>query len=98
MTNGEHPKIPERRSADPGQAEKWRVFAAVPIGSEAADRLADWAVGGFGTEAFRRWTDPRDYHLGGIWQEGHIRAGQSDQDWRIGTHNSQSPSGSSEPV
>ncbi|WP_172199620.1 RNA 2',3'-cyclic phosphodiesterase [Saccharibacillus qingshengii] len=61
--NGEPMKNPDRRWTDPGEAGKWRVFAAVPIGQETADRLADWALSRFGPETFRRWTDPRDYHL-----------------------------------
>ncbi|GGN99032.1 RNA 2',3'-cyclic phosphodiesterase [Saccharibacillus kuerlensis] len=67
-------KQTDRQGDGPGKEIRPRIFAAVPIGEEAADALAVWAKSAFGVETFRRWTDPRDYHftlkfLGDVEQE-----------------------------
>ncbi|MDO3408570.1 RNA 2',3'-cyclic phosphodiesterase [Saccharibacillus sp. CPCC 101409] len=47
-----------------GQGEEaQRIFAAVPVEGPAALLFAAWAREAAGEEAFRRWTDARDYHL-----------------------------------
>lgn len=54
---------PLPRGAGLDEAGKPRIFAAVPIGAEAAAVLSEWVLSVVGAEKFRRWTDIRDYHL-----------------------------------
>ncbi|MFF2482767.1 RNA 2',3'-cyclic phosphodiesterase [Paenibacillus sp. NPDC058071] len=40
-----------------------RLFVALPIPSAIADELQQWLEYSRPTDAFRKWTHPRDYHL-----------------------------------
>ncbi|NGZ74841.1 RNA 2',3'-cyclic phosphodiesterase [Saccharibacillus alkalitolerans] len=53
----------DRRSPGPNEESRPRIFAAVPVGEQAAAVLAEWIESAYGAESFRRRTDPRDVHF-----------------------------------